>query len=99
MSGPVLLYYLHMSHCCMNESNDDDDCHNAADAAGVLLQLRELTVTYSKRFKDPFVLDPPTWFRSFIYCELLLQFPFFFVASYAFWKGSIECYVVLLACC
>jgi len=55
---------------------------------GALLQLLNMTVTYSKTFKDPFLLDPPAWFQSFIYCELLLQFPFFFVASYAFWKGT-----------
>jgi len=62
-----------------------------------VLQLRELVVTYSKTFKDPFMLDPPAWFQSFVYCELLLQFPFFFVASYAFWKGCIQRYVVLPA--
>lgn len=50
--------------------------------------LLDMTVTYSKTFKDPFVLDPPAWYKSFVYCELLLQFPFFFVATYAFWKGK-----------
>lgn len=62
----------------------------------VLLQLRELVVTYSKTFKDPFLVNPPPWFESFVYCEVLLQFPFFFVASYAFWKGNITLNVVIL---
>ena len=31
--------------------------------------------------------DPPIWFKSFCVCELVVQFPFFFVGAYAFWKG------------
>ena len=49
-----------------------------------------MVLTFCKTFKDPFLLDPPPWFLSFVWCEILLQFPFFFVASYAFWKGYIE---------
>jgi len=56
----------------------------------VLLQLSEMVVTYIKTFKDPFLLHLPLWFQSFMWCEIVLQFPFFFVASYAFWKGYIQ---------
>jgi len=56
----------------------------------VLLQLHEMLVSYSNMFKDPFVLTPPAWYKSFVICELVLQFPFFFAASYAFWKGCSE---------
>jgi len=61
----------------------------------MFIQLREMVVIYSKAFKDPFVLHPPAWFQAFVYCELFLQFPFFFVASYAFWKGKV--FSILLA--
>ncbi|KAL0972726.1 hypothetical protein UPYG_G00193970 [Umbra pygmaea] len=33
------------------------------------------------------MLDPPTWFKSFIFCEALIQTPFFPIAAYAFLKG------------
>ncbi|XP_076832981.1 sigma intracellular receptor 2 [Brachyhypopomus gauderio] len=50
--------------------------------------LKNLLQWYASEFKDPMVLDPPVWFRSFIYCEALLQLPFFPVAVYAFLKGN-----------
>lgn len=50
--------------------------------------LRDLLRWYAARFKDPLVLDPPVWFRSFIACEALLQVPFFPVAAFAFLKGG-----------
>jgi len=56
-------------------------------------------VTYSETFKDPFLLDPPAWFQSFVLCELLLQFPFFFVATYAFWKGCTEQFIECIPAC
>lgn len=65
----------------------------------MLLQLHELMVTYSETFKDPFLLDPPAWFQSFVLCELLLQFPFFFVATYAFWKGCTEQFIECIPAC
>ena len=43
---------------------------------------------YGHKFKDPMMLDPPAWFKSFCICELFLQFPFFFVAVAAFMKGK-----------
>ncbi|XP_051937140.1 sigma intracellular receptor 2 [Hippocampus zosterae] len=50
--------------------------------------LRDLLQWYSKEFKDPMLLHPPEWFKSFIVCEGLLQLPFFPIAAYAFLKGS-----------
>ncbi|XP_022086308.1 transmembrane protein 97-like [Acanthaster planci] len=45
---------------------------------------------YSVYMKDEMMADPSAypWFMSFVYGECLLQFPFFFVATYAFYKGS-----------
>lgn len=34
---------------------------------------------------------PPGWFKSFVFCEAFLQLPFFFVATYGFYKGSKKC--------
>ncbi|XP_033749034.1 sigma intracellular receptor 2-like [Pecten maximus] len=54
-------------------------------------QLRDLMTWYCSEFKDPMMAAPPTWFKTFVMSELTLQFPFFFVASYAFWKGIQKC--------
>ncbi|XP_034556238.1 sigma intracellular receptor 2 [Notolabrus celidotus] len=51
-------------------------------------QLKDLLHWYAEDFKDPMVLDPPEWFRSFIFCEALVQLPFFPIAAYAFLKGG-----------
>ncbi|KAJ0063998.1 hypothetical protein NL108_015730, partial [Boleophthalmus pectinirostris] len=48
--------------------------------------LQSLLRWYSSEFKDPMVVDPPHWFKSFIFCEALVQLPFFPVAAYAFLK-------------
>jgi len=50
--------------------------------------LQDVVVSYSVSMHDPFVLSPPAWYLSYCLCELLIQFPFFFVAIYAFWKGG-----------
>lgn len=52
------------------------------------LQLKDLLKWYTGEFKDPMMLDPPYWFKSFILSEALLQLPFFPVAAYAFLKGQ-----------
>ncbi|XP_029964811.1 sigma intracellular receptor 2 [Salarias fasciatus] len=49
---------------------------------------KDLLRWYAEAFKDPMVLDPPVWFKSFIFCEAVLQGPFFPVAAYAFLKGG-----------
>ncbi|XP_010897213.2 sigma intracellular receptor 2 [Esox lucius] len=51
-------------------------------------QLKYLLRWYGSEFRDPMMLDPPAWFKSFILCEALLQTPFFPVAAYAFLKGG-----------
>lgn len=53
------------------------------------LQLKDLLKWYAADFKDPMVLDPPEWFKSFVFCEALLQTPFFPIAAYAFLKGQL----------
>ncbi|KAF0023427.1 hypothetical protein F2P81_024057 [Scophthalmus maximus] len=50
--------------------------------------LKDLLKWYAEEFKDPMVLDPPAWFKSFILCEAVLQTPFFPIAAYAFLKGG-----------
>ena len=52
------------------------------------VQLRNISASYVRDFKDNLMHAPPTWFLSFVYCEFLVQLPFFFVATYAFWKGE-----------
>ncbi|NXP11593.1 SGMR2 protein, partial [Thinocorus orbignyianus] len=49
--------------------------------------LRELLQWYASSFRDPMMLQPPAWFKAFMYCEAFLQLPFFPVAAYAFFKG------------
>ncbi|XP_068126346.1 sigma intracellular receptor 2 [Hyperolius riggenbachi] len=51
-------------------------------------QLLDLMKWYTVSFKDHLMADPPPWFQSFVYCEAILQLPFFPVASYAFFKGG-----------
>ncbi|NXY51828.1 SGMR2 protein, partial [Ceuthmochares aereus] len=51
-------------------------------------QLTELLQGYAAAFRDPMMLQPPEWFKAFIYCEAFLQMPFFPIAAYAFLKGG-----------
>lgn len=53
------------------------------------LQLKTLLQWYAAEFKDPMMMDPPVWFRSFVFCEALVQLPFFPIAAYAFMKGQL----------
>ncbi|CAM9725123.1 unnamed protein product [Bubo scandiacus] len=50
--------------------------------------LTELLEWYTATFRDPLMLQPPAWFKAFMYCEAVLQLPFFPVAVYAFLKGG-----------
>ncbi|KAK9464063.1 transmembrane protein 6/97 [Lipomyces oligophaga] len=45
---------------------------------------------------DPLVADPPVWFQSFVVVEVVGQLPFFFIAAYAFAKGSANIYITTL---
>ncbi|CAJ0938144.1 unnamed protein product [Ranitomeya imitator] len=51
-------------------------------------QLLDVMKWYAVTFKDHLMMNPPPWFKSFVYCEAILQLPFFFVAAYAFLKGG-----------
>ena len=53
----------------------------------LFFQLTELLQWYAATFRDPMMLQPPEWFKAFIYCEAFLQMPFFPIAVYAFLKG------------
>lgn len=76
----VSVTYLHNNHppCSPSHFYDCFTC----------LQLKDVLRWYSDEFKDPMVVDPPEWFKSFIFCEALIQLPFFPVAAYAFLKGG-----------
>ncbi|KAJ6657903.1 hypothetical protein lerEdw1_001823 [Lerista edwardsae] len=50
--------------------------------------VKQLLKLYTTGSKDSLMADPPVWYKSFMYCEAFLQFPFFFVATYAFFKGG-----------
>ncbi|XP_012582097.1 PREDICTED: transmembrane protein 97 [Condylura cristata] len=52
------------------------------------VELTKLLKWYVKEFKDPLLQDPPSWFKSFLFCELVFQLPFFPIATYAFFKGG-----------
>ncbi|PIO33097.1 hypothetical protein AB205_0061710 [Aquarana catesbeiana] len=51
-------------------------------------QLLDLMRWYTATFKDHLMRNPPPWFMSFVYCEAIVQLPFFPVAAYAFFKGG-----------
>lgn len=44
--------------------------------------LQSLYKWYYTFFNDQLLRYPPVWLKSFIYAEIALQLPFFFVASY-----------------
>ncbi|XP_045629313.1 sigma intracellular receptor 2 [Ursus americanus] len=52
------------------------------------VELTDLRQWYTREFKDPLLQDPPTWFKSFLFCELVFQLPFFPIATYAFLRGG-----------
>mmetsp|Transcript_39657 Transcript_39657/g.55067 ORF Transcript_39657/g.55067 Transcript_39657/m.55067 type:complete len:169 (+) Transcript_39657:109-615(+) len=43
---------------------------------------------YVSMTHDPIVRAAPAWARGLVWCELLLQLPFFFVAARAYAKGA-----------
>ena len=53
--------------------------------------LKDAVTGYAETYKDPLVGSPVPlpWFDSFLGCEIFLQLPFFFVALYGLWKGTI----------
>ncbi|XP_074045133.1 sigma intracellular receptor 2 [Macrotis lagotis] len=51
-------------------------------------ELTDMLKWYIQAFKDPLMLNPPSWFKSFLLCEIVIQLPIFPFAAYAFFKGS-----------
>ncbi|KAK3696012.1 hypothetical protein RRG08_000797 [Elysia crispata] len=54
-------------------------------------QLVTVREWYCKSYRDAMMADPPSWFQSLVMCEMFVQLPFFFVASYGFFKGAKAC--------
>lgn len=53
--------------------------------------LKDVVAWYSSQYKDPFMSGAaPVWFKSLVFCEALLQLPFFFFACYGLLKGMSE---------
>eukprot|EP00899_Mesostigma_viride_P002021 jgi/Mesvir1/1181/Mv17677-RA.1 len=50
--------------------------------------LLDLSAWYTRTHLDHLVEKPPLWFTCLCWCELLVQFPFFFVGATMHWKGS-----------
>ncbi|KAG0165128.1 Transmembrane protein 97 [Apophysomyces sp. BC1034] len=52
--------------------------------------FKDLLAMYIQMYRDPFMgaQTPMPWFVSFIVCEALTQFPFFFYACYGIRKDS-----------
>lgn len=54
---------------------------------------------YTSEYGDVMMRHSPAWFQSFIFSEMFMQFPFFFVGFYAYWKGrSTRGVVDILVC-
>ncbi|XP_058921029.1 sigma intracellular receptor 2-like [Kogia breviceps] len=49
------------------------------------VELRNLRQWYTE-FKDPLLHNPPVWFKSFLFCELVFQLPFFLIPTYVFFR-------------
>ncbi|KAI8985112.1 transmembrane protein 6/97 [Pilobolus umbonatus] len=56
--------------------------------------IKDLLSLYIQTYRDPLVGSPVTlyWFKSFIICEALFQFPFFIIASIYLIKDNRDCY-------
>ncbi|XP_067929838.1 sigma intracellular receptor 2-like [Watersipora subatra] len=51
-------------------------------------QVLEMSKQYVAQFKDPYFVNPPSWYKIFCFCEVVFQLPFCIIASYAFLRGS-----------
>ncbi|XP_055328226.1 sigma intracellular receptor 2-like [Paramacrobiotus metropolitanus] len=51
-------------------------------------QLVDALDQYVKEYKDPFIANPPHWFKSLLYVELGLQVPFLFLAFFGSLAGA-----------
>nr|XP_023854066.1 LOW QUALITY PROTEIN: sigma intracellular receptor 2 [Salvelinus alpinus] len=50
--------------------------------------MKDLLSWHGDEFRDSMMFDPPTWFKSLVFCEALVQSPFFPIAVNAFFKGG-----------
>ncbi|KAF6255027.1 hypothetical protein COO60DRAFT_1537625, partial [Scenedesmus sp. NREL 46B-D3] len=50
-------------------------------------QLKDLLQWHIETNGDHLVRDNPIWFVAFVWCELVVQLPFFFIAAYAYLAG------------
>lgn len=52
----------------------------------------QLSEYYAQSSNDPTIRDGilQPWFRSYVWCELLVQVPVFIVGSLGLWKGKLE---------
>ncbi|KAJ3210371.1 Transmembrane protein 97 [Dinochytrium kinnereticum] len=50
--------------------------------------IKALMNTYLNISGDFLMATSPTWFLSILWCELLIQFPFFFYAIHGIWTDS-----------
>jgi len=48
----------------------------------------ELGKQYVAQFKDPYFLNPPSWYKALVFSEILVQMPFCVVASIAMLLGN-----------
>ncbi|GFR65570.1 transmembrane protein 97 [Elysia marginata] len=53
---------------------------------------------YCDTYRDAMMANPPAWFQSLVFCEMFVQLPFFFVASYGFFKGAKACKWLRMPC-
>ncbi|QDZ26098.1 DUF2781 domain-containing protein [Chloropicon primus] len=60
------------------------DCQCILPAEYFPKACHDLLQFHLDNFKDPLMGTCPAWLRSIIWCELLLQVPFFLAATYAF---------------
>jgi len=51
-------------------------------------EVLNLTKQYVSQYKDPYFMDPPSWYKVFCFSEIVFQLPFFLVATIAFMLGS-----------
>lgn len=50
--------------------------------------LVEVMDYYTANYQDVFMKLPPVWFQSFIFCEILFQFPLLLINLYGLWKDK-----------
>eukprot|EP00898_Chlorokybus_atmophyticus_P000028 jgi/Chlat1/1025/Chrsp109S01449 len=61
--------------------------------------FKDATSNYIKHLHDPLVSSTPIWFKSLVWCETVIQFPFFFLAAYAFATGKQSIRIPLIMYC